>query len=143
MNKIFVDTSAWIAVTVKMDQNHKKANYTYGRLLSRKAGLVTSDYVIDESITRIRYDSGHREALRFYEIIMKSIELCFLTLRRIDAEIWEDSIAIFRKYSDRKLSFTDCTSFALAGRLKIKDVFAFDEDFEVMGFHPIHKDARQ
>jgi predicted nucleic acid-binding protein len=50
--------------------------------------------------------------------------------RAIASAAWE----IFEKYSDQVFSFTDCTSFVLARRAKVNEIFAFDEDFVVMGF---------
>jgi predicted nucleic acid-binding protein len=37
-------------------------------------------------------------------------------------------------YEDKKLSFTDYTSFALMRKRCIENVFSFDRDFEKIGF---------
>ena len=41
---------------------------------------------------------------------------------------------IFCRYKDKEFSFADCTSFALMEKFGIKNAFAFDEDFEKMGY---------
>ncbi len=46
------------------------------------------------------------------------------------AEAW----AIFEKFEDQTLSFTDCTSAALCRRLKIPRVLTLDGDFRILGF---------
>lgn len=40
---------------------------------------------------------------------------------------------IFLKYTDHRISYTDCTSVAVMERLGIDTVFSFDRDFETMG----------
>ncbi len=41
---------------------------------------------------------------------------------------------LFKKYDDKDLSFTDCTSFALMKRLKVQTAFTFDGHFQQVGF---------
>lgn len=47
---------------------------------------------------------------------------------------WSQALEIFEQYEDQDFSFTDCTSFALLQRLKIREVLAFDKHFLTMGF---------
>jgi uncharacterized protein len=134
MNAVFIDTSAWIAVMVRKDHNNREAVACFEGLLKERIPLVTSDYVLDETLTRIRYDSGHHKAVEFYNIIKESREKGYLIMKRIDEALWDEAFEIFRQYGDKKFSFTDCTSFALARKLKVNRVFAFDEDFRAMKF---------
>ena len=48
-----------------------------------------------------------------------------------------EAIRWMRKYSDKRVSFTDCVSFAVANRLGIRDVFTFDRHFRDAGFKVI------
>ncbi len=45
-----------------------------------------------------------------------------------DQKIWE----IFCRYNDKKWSYTDCSILVIANRLKINQVFAFDEHIRQM-----------
>ena len=56
---IFVDTGAWIALSDRRDQYHNDAVAIYTRLKRQKERLLTTDYLIDETVTRLRYDLGH------------------------------------------------------------------------------------
>lgn len=131
---IFVDTSAFLALVNEKDQNHNAAvgfleDVKNGKARIRK--IMTSDYIIDETLTRIRYAVGHREAVEWGKDILASK---VVEKSEVGKEIFELAWEIFETYEDKKLSFTDCTSFALMKKRSIEKAFSFDEDFERMGF---------
>ena len=66
---IFVDTGAWIGLLNPRDQHHGVAATIYNRLVRQRARIVTTDYVIDETITRLRYDVNHPAAVKFLDFI--------------------------------------------------------------------------
>ena len=66
---IFVDTGAWIAVTDASDQYHRQAVEMYSLLKKQRKRFVTTDYVIDEAVTRLMYDAGHPSALRYLDLL--------------------------------------------------------------------------
>ena len=131
---VFVDTGGWFAVTVASDTYHDVAKPYYARLVSRRIPMFTSNYVIDETMTRIRYNAGHNTACRFYDLYEEAENRRLITTLWVDEGISRQAWEIFRKYSDQKLSFTDCTSFALMQNNGIKEAFAFDAHFEMFGF---------
>ena len=53
---------------------------------------------------------------------------------KVTEEIENKACGIFSKYEDKELSFTDCTSFAIMEKFGIRNAFAFDDDFERMGY---------
>ena len=61
---VFVGTGVWIAVSVEADALHEVAKHYYANLLARRVSLFSSNYVFDETLTRIRYDFGHELACR-------------------------------------------------------------------------------
>lgn len=88
--------------------------------------LKITIYIIDETITRIRITAGHKCAETFGNSIFSSK---LYNIFYIDREIERKAFKLFEKYSDKKLSLTDCTSFVLMEKLAIKKAFAFDADF--------------
>lgn len=66
---IFVDTGAWIAIYKRNDRHHREAMAIYNNLRDRETQLLTTDYVIDEAVTRLRYDTNHSVAVAFLEFI--------------------------------------------------------------------------
>jgi predicted nucleic acid-binding protein len=131
---IFVDTSAFLALVNEKDTNHTDAVHFLEKIKNSKIKIrkiITSDYIIDETLTRIRYSVGHQEAVEWGKDILASNVIEKLDVGR---EMFELAWELFQTYSDKKLSFTDCTSFAIMKKKGIEKAFSFDEDFERIGF---------
>lgn len=131
---VFIDTSGWIAIMVKKDRNYGKASEYFEALLSSGASLLTSNYVISETYTRLRYDVGHREAVRFHRIVQRAKDEKKLKVVYADEKIEAEAWKIFERYSDQVFSFVDCTSFVMCRKNRVDEVFAFDKDFIIAGF---------
>ncbi len=58
MKALFVDTAGWMACADAADPAHGRATTARDRWLERKGVLVTTDYVIDETLTLIRFRLG-------------------------------------------------------------------------------------
>jgi len=128
-----VDTGGWYAVTSEKDRHYEDVTLYYLDLLDEGAHLLTSDYVLDETITRLRYDFGHAVALKFWQQVEQAYQKGFLTILWVDERVWKAAMDIFQKYDDQDFSFTDCTSFALAQEHQADEVFAFDHHFLMFG----------
>lgn len=129
--RFFVDTSAWLALNDKNDQYHNKAAAKSIEIKKHKIELITSEYIIDESITLIRYRVSHRAAVIFGDSLITSNIVRIIDVTGEDRiKAWE----MFKKYEDKELSFTDCISFVLMINLKLHKAFTFDEHFKQMGF---------
>lgn len=137
MKMLFVDSSAFIAIVNAGDSWHGKALELLGKIekgdLEFKR-IVTSDYVIDETITRLRYSVGYKEAVEWGRNILVSNVVERIN---VDEEIFNRAWELFEKYDDKMLSFTDCTSFSIMEKMGIRKVFAFDEDFDKVGFETL------
>ena len=132
---IFVDTGAWIAILNPNDQYHREAVAVYRHFQQQKTRFLTTDYVIDETVTRLRYDTNHSVAVMFLERIELLVETRVLTLVEIDNRIFREAITLFRQYDSARLSFTDCTSFVMCRENDILEAFAFDQHFSMMGIN--------
>lgn len=129
--KLFADTSAWLALNDKTDQYHSRAVAKSLEIKRLKIELITSEYIIDESITLIRYRISHYAAVIFGDALLNSGIVEIINIAEKDIfRAWE----IFKKYGDKELSFTDCTSFAIMEKLKLCKTFTFDEHFKKVGF---------
>ena len=132
--KTFVDTGGWLAVVVQTDQYHDVAVLHYEALINRRERLFTSDYVLDETMTRIRYDASHSTAVAFLDLIRAAERSGSLRILQVDNMVWRAAESLFRQYHDQDFSFTDCTSFLLAQQADVDEVFGFDHHFLMFGF---------
>jgi len=131
---IFIDTSAFLAIVNEKDKYHEDATGFLNEMKNGKAKvrkIWTSDYIIDETLTRIRYAVGHREAVTWGRSILASNVVEKIN---VDSDIFSMAWDLFETYEDKSLSFTDCTSFAIMKKKGIEKAFSFDEDFERVGF---------
>ena len=128
--KVFIDTGAFCALTIPKDQ-HKTTlqNPSINNSMSKKLFFIPLDYIMDEVYTLLKTRGSHRTAIDFMDQINES----HIILLRVTEEVEESAKVIFRRFEDKRLSFTDCTSFALINQFGIEAVFAFDEHFR---YHP-------
>ena len=134
MTPVFVDTGAWLALMVKRDQDHARAAAHYRRLSKAKRPLLTTNYILVETYTRIRYDDGLEKAIRFHEILRQALQVGRLQLEWITPSLHDEAWQLFQRYKDQEFSFVDCTSFVVARRAGVTEVFGFDAGFRTMGF---------
>ena len=114
----------------RRDKYYRKAATWRDTLLKTGKILITSDYVLDESYTVIRFRAGHPIAVQFGEAVRGSR---YLRIEYIASDSIEKAWELFKTFSDHEFSFTDCTSFVLMERLKIKTAFTFDAHFKEYG----------
>jgi uncharacterized protein len=128
--RIFVDTSAWFALNDRTDQFHKKARGFIESLKSAPILFITTDYVVDETLTLLRFKVSHREAMAFLRLFSRSPQV---VREQAPPDHLKRADAIFSKYHDNPWSFTDCVSFAFMEGKVLKDVFTFDAKFSQFG----------
>ena len=130
--RIFIDTGAFLALEDESDQYHKEAIQFREQVLRKKRyELITTSYVLDETLTLVRFRIGIKASIDFSKKIRKSK---VVKIVRVSREIEEKARDIFERYDDKDFSFTDCVSFVVMREMGIKETFAFDEHFNQMGF---------
>lgn len=131
---VLVDTSALLALYIDSDAQHRKAASVFGTLREKRRHLLTTTDVFDETVTLVRRWEGYADAVRTGETLRASR---ILELVVVNDEDREAAWGLFKQYTDPKLSYTDCTSAAVMGRLELEEVFTFDSDFRGFGFKAI------
>lgn len=131
--KIFVDSSAWIALSSEDDKDHQRVADFFSKIISDGAVFFTSNDVIDETVTRLVYDVGFRQAQKFIEETKMSIRKKGLVQFWTDEQIQEEAFATLKKYDDHKLSLTDATTVAIVNRFKLDAILTLDSDFKKVG----------
>lgn len=130
-HEVFVDASAWIAVSDRRDRYHGEAKKAYQLLLGDRQTLVTTNLVVAEAYVVIRRTGGHAQAMRFLKSIRGSARLM-----KVYSEAQLESIAeeILWKYCDQDFSFADAVSFAVMQARGIEQAFTLDNHFATVGF---------
>ena len=124
---IFVDTGAWFASVIAADPDHAAAT---AWLVQNQLPLVTTDFIVDETLTLLRVRGQNPKALALGGLLLaeQAASLHYLTPAEIN-EAWD----IFCQYADKDWSFTDCTSKVLMDKLGIDTAFSFDQHFRQFG----------
>lgn len=126
--KIYVDTSAILAVLDRDDDVHRQASRLWNNLVVASTVLVTSNYALLEASALIQRRLGMRFVHVFEEDFVPS-----LTVTWVGKAIHGAGVTMMRAANRRKLSLVDCVGFALCRRLRIDTVFAFDVHFREQG----------
>jgi predicted nucleic acid-binding protein len=133
MSETFVDTSGIVALVFQRDTRHAAAQAAWRGLLARRSALVTTDLVVAESVTLVRFRAGYELSVRLGErLLADPFEIVWATRPLVD-NAW----SVYRKYADQILSLCDCVSFAVMRSRKIQTAFTYDSDFEHAGFERV------
>lgn len=129
---IFIDTSAWVALTDANDRYHGAARTTYARIARGEFGrAVTTNYVALETLTMVRRNLGVEAAERLATAFEHSNELRAFW---IEPTHHHDAVRLMLHHKDKQWSIVDCSSFVVMRALAIENAFAFDSDFTQAGF---------
>lgn len=126
-----MDTGAWFALVNRSDPDHRSVTEL---LESFQGRLVTSSYVLDETITLCLARLGHRVAVLAGTTLL---DPDVVDLFRVSASDERAAWDLFRSRDDKTYSFTDCTSFILMRRLAVPRAAAVDSHFRQEGFDTV------
>jgi predicted nucleic acid-binding protein len=128
---IYLDTGAFLARYLARDQHHKKAVAAWSEIGRGGLRCFTSNFVLDETFTLLGRRAGYRFAAQRARLLYSSR---VLTILRPGREDELEAIEDFEKFADQKVSFTDCISWTLMRRNKLRRTFSFDEHYRMAGF---------
>jgi len=132
MTRVFVDTSAIIALLVDSDSAHASARVAFESLSVRQAPLLSTSYVLVETYALL----GRRVSITAVESFREGFAP-LLDIVWIARELHEKALDELVKRSSKKLSLVDVSSFLVMKEQKIDEVFAYDRHFDLEGFRSI------
>lgn len=132
---LFVDSSAWLAFFSARDANHRAAVILFQEAIQRHAPMVTSSLVVAEVHRLVLHRVGIRAGAAVLDAIDGSAHL-----RLVFPEGSHHGAARrwLQKLSDRVITYTDATSFAIMEAERCSAAITFDRDFTVAGFQVLH-----
>ena len=123
----FVDSGAWFALYITVDQYHEAA---VRWMASNRDTLLTTDYIIDETLSLMRARRQRDIAIDFGTDVFAGLLADVHLLSTTDiADAWD----VFCRFDDKDWSFTDCTSKVVMESLGIDTAFSFDRHFHQFG----------
>ena len=130
MTRVFVDTSAFVALRNRAEREHAAARTTFSRLVQERTQLCTSNHVFAETYTALLVRVGRAEAIEWGRHFRAGSAI---ELLRVDEQVEEDAWALLESHADKQWSYVDATSFALMERENVQSAFAFDHHFTQRG----------
>src|SRR6187402_714236 len=91
-NEVFIDTSGFFAMLASDDDRHETAVKVLAAAAKRKRGLITTDYVLDETATLLKARRKIHLLARFFERLDKS-QVC--RVEWTDAYRFDETRAFF------------------------------------------------
>lgn len=131
MDKIFVDTAAFLALINKSDRFHQNAKSVRDKLSKEKVLFVTTDQVIIEvanSLSKLKFRNA---VVQLIDSIINSTDIEIVWT---DKDIFDKAFDFYKKVIDKEWGLTDCISFVVMKDKNIKNAFTTDFHFEQAGF---------
>ncbi len=131
MKAVFVDTAGWMACADGSDPANARACAARDEALEKGNLLVTTDYVLDETLTLIRMRLSLAAAESWWSQLEGSSRVRWEWIGVTRAE---KARRVFFRHRDKNYSFTDCTSLVVMQELRLKQALTTDRHFRQMGF---------
>lgn len=131
---LFVDTWGWLVLANRRDPAYEPVLRVRRACAQANQPWVTTDYVLDEVITRLFAAAPFPKAEAFCQGILRAREAGLVVLERITAERFEKAYRMRLRYRDKpRISFTDLTSSVVMKELGIRRVLTADAHFAQAG----------
>jgi uncharacterized protein len=128
--RVLLDSSFFIALQNNNDNLHEAAIERDDELTEVTAQRHTVDWVLDEAVTVALKRTGRKDICVELASIIRDegmVHMHWTDTRRVD-----DALAIFRKYSDKEFSLTDCVLLAVAEQKGIRYLLTADNEFRTI-----------
>lgn len=126
---VFVDTSAFYALLDRDDRFHAAARAAWTELIGNRHALVTSNYVLVETVALVQRRLGMEAVGGFTDAL-----LAVVTTEWVGEDDHRMALEAMRAAGRRDLSLVDCASFRVMRRANIRTAFTFDPHFAEQGF---------
>jgi len=133
---VFMDSAGFLALWDAGDEHHAQAVRLQAELTRKHRRFLTSEYIVDETVTLLLLRHSHAAAADFLDTIERSESL---RLEWIGPDRFHAAATLFRQHADKEWSFTNCVSFGIMLESRIREAFTTDNHFKQAGFIPLLK----
>lgn len=128
---VFADTLFWIALVVKQDQYHERAQQWSLRITGR---ITTTVPVLLETANALARPSWRAHGVALIDHLLQRPDVEVLPL---SADLWQRGWDLYRNRPDKPWSLTDCVSFLVMQDTSLVDALTADEHFSQAGFRAV------
>jgi predicted nucleic acid-binding protein len=127
---VFVDTSAYVALTDPSDVNNVEAKRVLQRVEKGVWRFVTTNFVLAETHARLLQTKNRVIALDF----LTNVESSDITdVLNVGDDVQQRARELLRRFNDKSYSLCDCLSFATTEVFGITRAWAYDHHFTQYG----------
>jgi predicted nucleic acid-binding protein len=128
MEKIYIDTSAFYALIDRSDHHHESAKTLWPSLLNGQTTLVTSNYVVSETMELLQRRLGYEAARLWHTAVLGIVDIQWTdrSLHALGYELW-------MSLGRLGFSLVDCVGHILMNRYHIEKAFCFKPSFADQG----------
>ena len=125
--KLFIDTWGWLVLEDSKDAQHQAASNIYAETGKAAGNILTTNFVLDETFSRLFRRRPFEEASRFAKGLLESP---FIGIEEITPARFRRAFDLRLTFRDKPdISFTDLTTVAVVQELKIVDILTGDRHF--------------
>jgi predicted nucleic acid-binding protein len=136
-SETFVDTSGFFSLLVARDEMHDRAARLLRTAEEKQAVFLTTDYVLDETATLLLARGLGHLVDPFLQATLRS-DAC--TVEWTGPDEFGRAAVFLAKHIDQGWSFTDCVSFLVMKKRKLRAALTKDEHFVKAGFQALLRD---
>ena len=127
--RVFVDSSALLAVLDADDRGHSAVARAWKNLLGKEHELVTSSYVLVEAFALVQSRLGVDATRALDQDLLPALAVIWL-----DEDVHRTAVSALLTAGRRQLSLVDCASFETMRRQGITTSLTLDSHFAKQGF---------
>ena len=131
---LFLDTSFFIALQRREDENHEKSTRWARRIRSGRLRQATTLAVLWEALNGMASPRTRRQALRLYREVLSdpTVEVV-----GFEPELQDAALALYAERHDKAWGIVDCFSFVVMRERGITAALTADRHFEQAGFEAL------
>lgn len=131
LQDVFADTGFWVALVVKQDQHHDRAQDWSLRITGR---ITTTAAVLVETANALARPAWRAHAVALLDHLLHRPDVEVVPP---SSDLWQRGWGLYRERPDKGWSLTDCMSFLVMQEARLVDALTTDDHFRQAGFRAV------
>jgi predicted nucleic acid-binding protein len=131
VEKIFVDSAAWLVLLNKDDDLLAQARQVMKTLRRQRVAFITTEFVLLEVADALSAPAHRGRVVGFINGLR---QLPLLSILPASQSLWTTGWKLYSERLDKDWSLADCISFTVMAQERLTQSFTSDHNFEQAGF---------